>query len=377
MDFTPTEEQEMLRDGARRFITEQHDFETARRIAEGEGMSRDHWRQFAELGWLSILAAEEDGGLGWSLADAAILAEELGRGLVAAPYLSNAVAGVRLLSASRCAARDDLLAGLMAGETLFALAIEEEGSRYDLRKCETVAEKVADGFRLQGRKVLVQDGPFADRFFVTARLEGEAQPSLFLVPADTPGLEIRAYETIDSRRAADLVLRDVHIGNDALVLAGDDALDLLEKTLDEVRVLMTADALGNMEQALELTVDYLGQRKQFGRALKDFQALRFRVADMFVAKENARAMVYRALSATEAPAEERAAAVSATMATIIQAGELVCGQAIQLHGGIGMTEEYSVAHHYKRHRVTALTYGDANFHAERYRRWSMPQWTAA
>lgn len=377
MDFTLSEEQEMLRDAAQRFVSERHSFETARKIAAGDGMSREHWQMFAELGWLSLLVREEDGGLGWSMIDVAILAETFGGGLVAAPFAANAVAGVRLISECRLGERDTLLARLAGGEILVALATEEAGSRYDLAKCWTSGRRMAEGIRLDGRKILVHDGAFADFLFVTARIDGDKEPSLLLVPRDAPGVHVRGYATIDSRRVADVILEGAVVDEGAVMLEASMARPAIEKTLDEMRVAMAAEALGSMEKALEMTVGYLQQRKQFGKPLTEFQTLTHRLSDMFVAKENARAMVYRALSFMEAAPAHRAAAVSATMSAVIGAGEFVCGQAIQLHGGIGMTEEYAVSHHYKRHRAIALTHGDQTFHAERYRQWSMPRGSAA
>lgn len=377
MDFTLSEEQEMLRDSARRFISEQHPFEIARKIAAGDGMSREHWRTFADLGWLSLLVAEDDGGLGLSMSDVAIMAVELGRGLVAAPFVSNAILGTRLIGASQVPDRGALLGRLTSGDLLFALAIEEVRSRYDLCNCATVAERVAEGFRLDGKKILVHDGAFADTFLITARLDGEESPSLFLVPANTPGIRVRTYTTIDSHRAADLVMEDAIVGPYAVVLGSENAVETLHNALDEARVVLAAEAVGAMEAAMAMTGDYLNQRKQFGRPLAEFQSLTHRLADMYVTTENARAMVYRALSLLDADGYERSAAVSATMVAVTQAGEFVGGQSIQLHGGIGMAEEYAISHYYKRLRAIAMTYGDHLFHVDRYQRWSMSQGAAA
>lgn len=362
----------MLRDGARRYVGEQS-FETNRRSGGDIKVQRGQLEFFAEMGWLSVLVSEDDGGLGWSMQDIAILSEEFGRGLMPSPIVSGAVIGPRLVSASTLPSRNELLGNLMQGAELIALAHEESQSRYDLSSCHTQAQKTDAGYRLRGRKILVQDGAVADRFLVTARLADDVAPSLFLVPAAAEGLHVSTYPTIDGRLACDLLIENVELGEDSVVLPAHRVMAQMERTLDEARVALAAEALGLMEASLALTRGYLTQRKQFGRVLSDFQVLTHRLADMYVTTENARAMLYRVLSLLDAEQDARCAAVSATMKTIIDAGEFVCGQAIQLHGGIGMTDEYVISHYYRRLRSIALAYGDPMFHAERYREWSLPK----
>mgnify|MGYP003632489369 CR=1 FL=1 len=371
MNFTLTQEQQMLRDGARRFVAERHPFETGRAIAADSGFSRDHWQMFADLGWLALRVPEENGGLGWSLVDASILLEEFGRGLVAAPSISNMIVAPAVLKhAGESDVALKLLEDLAAGSLLTALAIEEADSRYAISACQSTAKPGEKGFSLTARKVLVHDGSFADCFLVTAVEHGAVAPSLFLVRSDAPGLRIRTYRTIDGHRAADLIMDDVEVDAGARLLGAGEAEAAVEAGLDDARICMAAEAVGIMDAAIAVTTDYLKQRNQFGRPLAEFQSLTHRLADMYVASENARAMVYRALSRIDA--DDRAAAVSATMLAVAQAGELVCGQAIQLHGGIGMTDEYVISHYYKRIRSIAMTYGDAGFHKARYESANSP-----
>ncbi|MBA4094755.1 MAG: isovaleryl-CoA dehydrogenase [Candidatus Accumulibacter sp.] len=360
MDFSLSDEQVMLKDSVTRFVGDRHGFDSARaHAASRDGFSRADWASFADLGWLMLMIPEAQGGLGGRLEDAAILMEGFGRGLVAAPYVSTAVVAAGLLA--RTGGADALLAKIAGGETLLALATEEPRSRYDLLHVETEARVADGGFVLRGAKIVVPDGASADHFIVSARLSKSI--ALFLVAADAPGLEIRRYRTIDGRRACDLAFADVP----ATPLM-HDAADALARAVDEASLLFAAEAVGGMAAAIDLTADYLKTRQQFGRTLSKFQVLTHRVADMFVKLENARSMLLRGLAAADGAPEQRAAAVSATMVTIIQAGEFVCGQAIQLHGGIGMADDYAVGHYYKRLRAIARTYGDLDFHRQRHLR---------
>ncbi|WP_137388607.1 acyl-CoA dehydrogenase family protein [Rhodoligotrophos defluvii] len=373
MEFALSEEQTLLRDSVRRFVAEAHDFGRGRALAQTEeGFSRAHWVSFAELGWLALLVPETMHGLGGKSEDAAILMEELGRGLLAAPYLSTAVLGADLIVESQLAERLELLEQLMAGTLLVAVATEESHSRYDLAAVNTTARRDSAGaFLLSGRKIMVLDGAAADGFIVSARFgdeTGSGDIALFWVPADTAGLEIRRYRTIDDRRACDLGLDQVRLPAAALLAGPECGLAHLGKAMDRARVLMAAEAIGAMDSAIEMTAEYLRTRHQFGRALASFQVLAHRLSDMFVKLENARSMLFRGLAMLDAPADVRAAAVSATMITIIQAGEFVTGQAIQLHGGIGMADESPVGHYYKRLRAIGKTFGDLSWHMNRYLR---------
>ncbi|HVY84277.1 MAG TPA: acyl-CoA dehydrogenase, partial [Caulobacterales bacterium] len=343
MDFRLSDEQAMLKESVERFVSGEAGFDHARR-----GFAPAQWRTMAELGWLMLLIPEEHGGLGGSAIDAALIAEGLGRGPVISPYISTAVIAARLL-AQADAPRADLLAAIGAGEAIVALASEENASHYDLAAVTAKAKPAGDGFALRGEKIAVQDGAIASHFLVTALLNGKV--ALFLVEADAPQVGIRRYRMIDHSPACDLALNDSPA---ALVIA--DAEAALQRAVDEARVLLAAETLGGMETAVSITADYLKTRKQFGRTLSSFQTLTHRIADMYVRCEQLRSVLLRALSLLDAEPAARAAAASAAMITAIDAGEFVCGQAIQLHGGIGMTEEYIVGHFYKRVRAIGRLY---------------------
>ncbi|WP_342641496.1 acyl-CoA dehydrogenase family protein [Rhodoligotrophos ferricapiens] len=373
MEFALSEEQSLLRDSVRRFVADAHGLEQARALAETEaGFSRDHWASFAELGWLALMVPEADGGLGGSPEDAAIVMEELGRGLVAAPYLSTAVLGARLIAESELGRKAELLEQLIAGGLLIALACEESQARYDPARIKTTARRDPSGdYLISGRKIMVLDGASADAFVVSARLvhgDGSSGIGLFWLPADMPGLEIRRYRTIDGRRAADLGFDQLRLPGDAALADSTRSLALLAEALDQARLMLAAEAIGGMQAAIDLTAEYLRTRSQFGRTLSTFQVLTHRLSDMFVKLENSRSMLFRGLAMLNAPEQARAAAVSASMIAIIQAGEWVTGQAIQLHGGIGMADETAVGHYYKRLRAIGKTYGDLSWHMNRYLR---------
>lgn len=372
MQFKLSDEQTLLRDGARRFIDERHGFEEARAAAANPlGFEPGHWRLFAELGWLALLIPEEDGGIGAEAQDAALILEEFGRGLVAAPFLSTAVLSAGLIGAAPSAfpAKATLLERIANGDALISLACEEAASRYGVAHPETQAVREGGDLILTGRKIVVLDGASATDFLVTATVpgpDGAARCAILHVPADAQGLGLRHYRTIDGRCASDLSIDRVRVGADAVVASGPAALAMLEGVLDRTRVLLAAEAIGAMTAAIALTADHLKVRQQFGRPLASFQTLAHRLSEMFVKLENARSMIYRGLAMLEAPAGERAAAVSATMIAVSQAAEFVCGQAIQLHGGIGMADENAVGHYYKRIRAIGKTYGDASWHMRRY-----------
>jgi alkylation response protein AidB-like acyl-CoA dehydrogenase len=368
VEFSPTDEQIALRDSVGRFVADSHDFNRARAIsASEEGFCREHWYAFAELGWLSLMVPQAHGGIGASTEDAAIVMEEFGKGLVAAPFLSTAVLAVELIEKSaEFAAKASVLGSVVTGRAIIALACEEPLSRYEQAVVSTGARWTGDAYEITGRKIAVLDGSFASAFIVSAQLSPRGGVSLFLVPADTPGLEIRKYRTIDGRRAANLTLDGIRLAGSALLAGPDTALEILSQAVDRARVLLAAEALGAMGAAMDLTAAHLKARRQFGRPLCSFQVLTHQLSNMFIKLENARSLVLRAISELASPSSERAAAVSAAMIAVIQAGEFVGGQAIQLHGGIGMAEENAVGHYYKRLRAIGKTFGDHSFHIRRY-----------
>ena len=367
MDFTLTDEQQMLREGAERYLQENYPFERRRATAATAASCDDAtWAAFAEMGWLALTVPEEAGGLGAGVIEAALLHEALGRRNVLEPVATSAVLCARLIERSgHAAARETVLPAIAGGEARVALACLEPDRYYALVAPSTVARRDGDGYVLSGAKIVVVDAPAAHRFIVSAGVAGESGCALFLVDATAAGLEQRAYPLIDGRRAADLDLRDVRVGADALLCGPAEGAAVLDEALDRFRIVQVADALGAMEAVIDLTAEHIRNRKQFGQPLATFQALQHRMSESFVKVQELRSALYHAFAHVDAPPAERNAAVSAAVVVASEAGRVVGGQGIQLHGGVGMTEEYQVGHYFKRLLVTEKLWGDVDFHLDR------------
>jgi alkylation response protein AidB-like acyl-CoA dehydrogenase len=371
MDFSLTQEQAALKESARRLCERDYGFEPRRHQLRGvDGFSRDLWKTFADLGWLGAGLSEDDFGYGGGAVETALLQEEFGRVLVVEPYLSCAIIAARAVVAlGDPAQREALLSALVAGETLIALAHNETGLRGDDAAVTTRAERTTDGWRLNGRKAFVLGGPSADILLVSARTPGGV--TLFEVPANAAGLEILAYHAVDGRRVADIVLTDVALSDTARIGPEGGALAGIELAVDHGVIGLMAECVGAMDAALWITRDYLSTRKQFGVTLNTFQALQHRMADMLVETELARSMLLRGIAALSDPDREaRRAGVSAAKVQIAEAAVKVTGEAIQMHGGIGVTEEYVVGHFYKRAVLARGLFGSIDLHLERFAAWS-------
>lgn len=369
MDFDLSDEQRLLKDSVDRLIAERYDFESRKRVmAEPEGFSRANWTRFAELGLLAVPFAEEHGGIGGGPVETMLVMEAFGRGLVIEPYLATVVLGGGLLRHAGSAAQQaEILPGVAAGETLLAFAHVERGSRYDLADVETRARRDGDGYVVSGEKGVVLGGDSADRLLVTARVAGGRRDpggvGLFLVDAAAPGVSRRGYPTQDGARAAEITLENVRaepLGDP------EGGLAPAGRVVDEAIAALCAEAVGLMGEMQDLTVEYIKTRKQFGLAIGSFQALQHRAADMVVASEQARSMCYFAtMMAASDDAAERARAISAAKVQIGRSGRFVGQSAVQLHGGVGVTMEYRVAHGFKRMTAIETLFGDADFHLAR------------
>lgn len=371
MDFSLTEEQAALKDSARRLCERDYGFERRRHQLRGpDGFSRDLWKTFADLGWLGAGLSEDDFGYGGGAVETALLQEAFGRVLVVEPYLSCAIIAARALVAlAEPARKEALLSALVAGEALVALAHNETGLRGDDAAVTTRAEQSPEGWRLNGRKAFVLGAPSADILLVSARTPTGV--TLFEVPADADGLEVIAYHAVDGRRVADLVLTDLALADAARIGPEGGALAGIELAIDHGVIGLMAECVGAMDAALWLTRDYLSTRKQFGVTLNTFQALQHRMADMLVETELARSMLLRGIAALSDPdPEARRAGVSAAKVQIAEAAVKVTGEAIQMHGGIGVTEEYVVGHFYKRAVLARGLFGSTDLHLERFAAWS-------
>lgn len=369
MDFNLTDEQQMLRDGVRRFAVERYSFEARKRLlATPERFSQHNWSTYAELGWLALALPEEVGGLGCSFVETAIVMQELGRVLALEPYATSAILGAHMIGASENnEQRVELLSLLGSGELRVALAHSEPDARYELNAVRlTTAHATDDGYVLSGGKTLVFDAPSADRLIVSAAFGAEGSFGLFVVPTDGSGVIMNAYPLIDGTRAADIELSAVRLPKSALLVEPRRALDVLEEAIDRTVLAQVAEALGAMEAVLDITNGYIKQRVQFGQPIGKFQALQHRMAEMFVEAQATRSILYRGMALLEAAPAERKRAVSAAKVVACNAGKFVGAQGIQLHGGIGMTEEHSIGHYYKKLVAFEKRFGDTEFHVSRY-----------
>lgn len=374
MDFSYTEEQLALQDTLQRFIGREYDFETRRKLADSPlGYSEDAWAQYGELGLLALPFPEVYGGLGGNAVDVMLIMELIGRGLLLEPYFSSVVlCGCLIRDAAPQAMQQSVLPAIATGKLRLAFAGYEANGRYDLSHVSTRA--VHDGqdrWQLSGRKSVVLDGPSAEQFLISARVNGSVDDrdgvTLFLVGRNASGLTLAGYPTQCGRRASDLRLENVSVGADAMIGPNGRALDLIERAVDRGIAALCAEAVGIMLALNEATLSHLKTRKQFGVPIGKFQALQHRMADMFIATEQARSMaIIAAVHADSDNAPERRRAISGAKSYIGQAARLVGQQAVQLHGGMGLVDELIVSHYFKRLTMINLSLGDADYHLARF-----------
>ncbi len=369
MDFQFSDEQRLLKDSVERLLADNYDFEARRQYAqEPHGFSPKLWRQYAELGLLALPFEEKYGGIDGRPVDSMIVMEAFGRALALEPYLATVVlAGSLLRLGGNEDQRDLLLPKIGGGELLLAFAHAERQARYNLADVAATARQDGEHYIIDGAKTLVLHGDSADRFIVSARLSGKQRDKaglgLFLVDASAQGLSRRGYATNDGQRAAEVTLAGVRVSAADAIGEPGNAYPLIEQVADIAIAALCAEAVGTMAAMHELTVGYLKERKQFGVPLGKFQVLTHRAAEMLIALEQARSMaMLAAMTADEENAEERRKAISAAKVQVSNSGRIVGQQAIQLHGGIGMTMEYKVGHYFKRVTTIETMFGDATHH---------------
>ena len=372
MDFDLTEEQRLLRDSVDGLLTDAYEFEQRKKyMKEKGGWSKAIWGKLAEQGLLGLPFAEADGGFGAGAVETAIVMEALGKALVLEPYLATVViAGGFLRHGGSDVQKAAHIPSIIDGSKTFAFAQLEKNSRYDLADVSTTAKKKGSGFLIDGEKFVVLNGESADTLIVTARTGGGRHDKtgigVFLVPANAKGVVKKSYPTQDGLHAADISFTAVEVGAEAAIGDGENALPLIERVVDEARTALCAEAVGLMDESLKTTVEYIKTRKQFGVAIGSFQSLQHRAADMFVAVEQARSMsMFATMAADFDDPKERAKAVAAAKVQIGKSGKFVGQQAIQLHGGIGMTQEAKIGHYFKRLTMIENTFGDTDYHMRR------------
>ena len=374
MNFDDSEEQQLLAASVRRFIEKQYDFETRGKIvASPDGCSATVWATLAELGLLGLPLPGDFGGFDGGAVDLMSVMEAFGEALVVEPYLATVGLGAQFIArVGNAEQKKALLPQIAAGELRLAFAQTERDSRYDLAHVATRASRSGNGYLLNGDKCVVLHAPCADSLVVSARTSGNVAErdgvSLFLVDAQAPGVTLNAYRTLDDLRAADVAFRNVKVDNDALLGAEGDTLDVIEDVVDYATALVCAEAVGAIKYANDTTLEYLKTRKQFGVTIGTFQALQHRMVDMVISGEQARSMASLACAKVDAEKDpvERRRVVSAAKIRIADACRHVAQEAVQLHGGMGMSDEMKVSHTFRRLTMIAQQFGDADHHLERF-----------
>ncbi len=376
MQLVLTEDQELIAKTAVDFVAERSPVSRIRELRDTEdplGFSRPLWKEMAELGWVGIPIGEEFGGAGMGLSELSIVLEALGRNLAPEPFLATVLLGAATLSrAGTDSQRRQWLPGIAAGEKIVTLAFQEADSRYEVLHSATRAEPAETGITLRGEKVQVLDAAAADAFLVTARTEGQVASreglSLFLVPAGAPGVQMTPQKRVDGRSAAIVRFDGVPVSSEACVGPLGRAATLLEETIDYATAGLCAEMLGGMQQVFDDTLQHLRERKQFDAPVGSFQALKHRAADVFIEIELAKSVTMAAARAIDEGREDASAIVSAAKARCSDAFMLAANEAVQMFGGVGMTDEYDVGFYLKRARAAELTFGDAAFHRDRWAR---------
>jgi len=359
MDFDFSDDQEMLRDSVRKWVDKAYGFEQRRATVKAGGFSAQAWNDLADLGLTGLQVPEAQGGMGFGPIDAMVVMEELGRGIVLEPYAAVALVATHLLKASQSPSAQTWLEGIASGKERVVLAHQERKARYRLAHVETTAKSVNGHWQLSGAKTVVPAGAHAGAFIVPARVSGAVDApegiALFLVSKDAKGVKVSGYGTQDGASAADLTLADAAATE---LLPAGPAFAALEEAIDIGIAALCAEAVGAMDKLVDLTVEYMNTRKQFGVPIATFQALRHRIADVKMQLELARSMSYFATLKMNEPAAARRRALAQAKYQLGVSMRFVGQQCIQLHGGIGVTDEYIAGHYFKRLTVMELSFGD-------------------
>ena len=372
MDFSFTEEQTLLRNSVQKYLQNTYDFDTRRKVSKSDaGWRKEVYAYFAENGLLGAAIPEDFGGLGGSAVDTMIIAEEFGRALVIEPFIQNAVIAAGFLKAAGSTAqKETLLPAIAAGENVFAFAYAEPQGRYNLADLVTTAAKSGNGFTLNGYKAVVSGAPWADKLIVTARTSGGQRDAdgvtVFVVDKNAKGVSTRDYPTVDGQRASEVTLENVTVGADAVIGEVGGGLKIVEKVTDEAIAALSAEAIGAMKVLNDTTIEYSKTRKQFGTPIGKFQVLQHRMVDMFMNYEQSVSITYMVTLKLEEEEAERKKAASAAKVQIGKAGRFIGQQAVQIHGGMGMTDELNVGHYFKHLTVIDTQFGNVDHHLKRY-----------
>ena len=373
MDFSFTEEQTLLQESVSRFMQNDYSFDARQKNSQSEeGFSTANWKTFAELGWLGVTFSEADGGFGGGAIETIVMSEQFGHGLVIEPFLATVVlAGGALKHGGSEAQKSQYLPGIIDGSSHGALAFVEPQARFNLADITTTATADGDGYVLNGYKAVVLNGPQANFLVVSARTAGEQRDedgiSLFVLDAATAGISRRDYPTVDAFRASEITFENVKVGADSLVGEAGQGLAILQQAIDDGVLAIGAEAVGCMEVLYKDTVEYCKQREQFGQPIGKFQVLQHRMVDMFMEHEQSKSLMFMAaMRMAEGYGAEAQKAVSAFKVQVGKSGKFVGQNAVQLHGGMGMTEELNIGHYFKRLTIIDTLFGNVDFHLQRY-----------
>jgi len=372
MDFSYSEEQQMLRDSVAKFVSQDYDWDTRVAIVESEtGYSEKNWKLFAELGWLMVPFKEEDGGLGGTAADIVGLMEELGKGIVVEPFIPTLILGGGLIAeAGNATQKETLLGSIMEGNLQLAFAYNEPQSRYNLSDVATKAAKSGSDYVINGHKAVVLNANNADKIIVAARTSGDQYDtdgiSLLMVDKGTSGLKLNAYSTVDGQTGAEVFFDNVTVSAENLLGEEGKALPVIKKVIDKATLAVCAEAVGAMEVSYKKTVEYTKTRKQFGITISNFQALQHRMSEMFIEHEQAKSITLMAAMQCDSANGIDTKAISAAKSRVGRSARLIGQESIQIHGGIGVTDELDVGHYFKRLTAIQFSYGSTDWHTQRF-----------
>ena len=372
MDFTFNEEQSLIQDQVDQFILKEYDWETRQSLSHSDlGFGQENWQKFAELGWLGISVSEDSGGFGGSAIESMLIMEAFGKGLVVEPFLETMIMSGGILDDHGSAEqKSSLLEPAIAGNMQLALAYAEPQSRFNLSDVVTEAKADGDNFILNGYKSVVMNGPSANKIIVSARTSGsqldENGITLFVIDSEASGLNKANYKTVDGRRASDLTIENVSVSRDDIVGELDSGYEILDSAIDKAILAISAEAVGAMEVLYKTTVEYTKTREQFGTAIGKFQVLQHRMVDMFMEYEQCKSLLYMATMKHEEGAADSKKAISGLKYQVGKAGKFIGQQAVQLHGGMGVTDELNVGHYFKRLTTVGTIFGNTDYHLKKY-----------
>ena len=372
MNFELSEEQKMIQQSVERFVQDNYDLNTRMSLSANDcGYSSDFWKSMAELGWLGLPFDESDGGFGGNQIDVLVIMEQFGKGLVLEPYLASVVmSGGALKKGASESLKNEILPGLIEGTKQLSFAYAEQQSRFDLEDVITSARKEGDGFILNGQKSMVQNAETADHIIVAARSSGgqidEDGITLFLIDTNSEGLSMDNFPTVDGLRASEIILENVSVSEDRVIGNIDEGFEILQSVANDAILALSAEAVGAMEVLYKDTVEYTQQREQFDHPMSEFQVLQHRMVDMFMEYEQCKSMLYRATMESVQDPKAAQRTIHGLKHLIGKSGLFVGENAVQLHGGMGVTEELRVGHFFKRLLVIDSMFGNADHHLQKF-----------